>query len=83
MSADKLHERTAKSIGHADDQPIFVAAEIEDDSVVANEIDGTAELPLYFGRVGPMRLGRNREPPWRRLAWRMCSTPLEVRLGVF
>ena len=44
------------------DQPIFVAAEIEDNSVVAHEIDGTAELPLYFGRVGPMRLGRNREP---------------------
>jgi hypothetical protein len=41
-----------------DDQPIFVAAEIEDDSVVAHEVDGAAELPLYFGRVGPMRLGR-------------------------
>src|SRR5262245_160046 len=44
------------------DQPIFVAAEIKDNSVVADEIDGTAELPLYFGRVGPMRLGCNREP---------------------
>jgi len=45
-----------------DDQPVFVAAEIEDNSVVTYEIDGTAELPLYFGRIGPMRLGRNREP---------------------
>jgi len=45
-----------------DDQPVFVAAEIEDNPVVTYEIDGTAELPLYFGRIGPMRLGRNREP---------------------
>ena len=62
MSADELHEHAAKRIGHVDDQPIFVAAEIEDHSVVAHEIDGTAELPFYVGRVGPMRLGRNREP---------------------
>jgi hypothetical protein len=32
------------------DQPIFVPAEIEDHSVVANEINGVAELPLYLGR---------------------------------
>ena len=40
-----------------DVQPVFVTAEIKDDSVVANEIDGTTELPLYLGRIGPTRLG--------------------------
>jgi hypothetical protein len=36
-----------------DDQPVFVTAEIKDDSVVAHEIDGATELPLYLGRIGP------------------------------
>jgi len=40
-----------------DVQPVFVTAEIKDDSVVAHEIDGTTELPLYLGRIGPTRLG--------------------------
>lgn len=62
MSADEFHEYAAKSIGYMDDQPVLVAAEIEDDTAVAHEIDGTAKLALYFGRVGPMRLRRNREP---------------------
>jgi len=45
-----------------DDQPVFVAAEIKDDSVVAHEIDGTTELPLYLGRIDPTRLGCHSEP---------------------
>jgi hypothetical protein len=54
-----------------DNQPIFVVAEIENHSVVAYEIDSTAELPLYFGLVGPMRLGRDRElrPNWAFGMW--------------
>jgi hypothetical protein len=51
MSADELHEHAAESIRHVNDQPVFVPAEIEDHSVVANEIDGVAELPLYPSRV--------------------------------
>jgi hypothetical protein len=34
-----------------DDQPVFVAAEIKDDPIVAYEIDGVTKLPLYFGRI--------------------------------
>jgi hypothetical protein len=49
--ADELHEHAAESIRHVNDQPVFVPAEIEDHSVVANEIDGVAELPLYLSRV--------------------------------
>ena len=44
------------------DQPEFIAAEIKDDSVVAHEIDGTTELPLYLCRIGPRRLGCRGEP---------------------
>src|SRR5712691_3472764 len=62
MSADELHEHAAEGKRHVDDQPIFVAAEIEDDPVVAHEIDGVAELPPYLGRIRPTRLGRGSEP---------------------
>ena len=37
-------------------------SKIKDDSVVAHEIDGTTELPLYLGRIGPTRLGCHSEP---------------------
>jgi hypothetical protein len=37
-----------------DDQPIFVAAEIEDHAVVADEIDSRAELTLDIVRAAPI-----------------------------
>src|SRR5258708_3267608 len=45
-----------------DDQPIFVAAQIKDDPIVAHEIDSATELPLYLGRICPMRFRCNRNP---------------------
>jgi hypothetical protein len=45
-----------------DDQAIFVAAKIEDHPVVAHEIHGAVELPLYLSRISPLRLGGRREP---------------------
>ena len=42
--------------------PIFVAAQIKDDPIVAHEVDGAIKLPLYLGRICPMRFGCNREP---------------------
>ena len=48
MSADELHEHAAEGKRHVDDQPIFVAAEIEDDPVVA-------QLP---GRIGSAHRGK-------------------------
>jgi hypothetical protein len=62
MVADKLHEKTAECEGHVDDQPILVAAEIEDHPIVAHEIDGGPELALYLGWVRPVRRGRNGQP---------------------
>ena len=62
MVADKLHEKTAECEGHVDDQPILVAAEIEDHPIVADEIDGGPELALYVGGICPVRRGRNGQP---------------------
>jgi hypothetical protein len=45
-----------------DDQPVFVPTEIENDPVVAHEIDGVAELPFDLVWVRPARPGRNCEP---------------------
>jgi hypothetical protein len=45
-----------------DDQPVLVAAQIEDDPIVAREIDSAAKLPLYLGRGCPMRFCCNRDP---------------------
>jgi hypothetical protein len=48
-----------------DDQPVFVATQIKDHPIIADEIDSATELPLYFGRISPMCLGRNRDPGQR------------------
>ena len=45
-----------------DDQPVFVAAQIKDDPIVAHEIDRATELPLYLGRICPTRFRSNRHP---------------------
>jgi hypothetical protein len=44
------------------DQPILVPAEIKDDPVVGNEIDGRAELSLHIDRATPLRPLRCSEP---------------------
>jgi len=75
--ADKLHEKTAEGEGHMDDQPIFVAAEIEDHPVVAHEIDGAPNWRLIsvgsaqcaaaamasHARIGPSARGDAPEIP--------------------
>lgn len=43
-------------------QPIFVTAKIEDDPIVAHEIDCVAELPLDLARIYPTCIGHEREP---------------------
>jgi hypothetical protein len=62
MSTDELHEHASERKRYVDDQPVFVAAEIKDDAVVAHEIDGTSELLLYLGWICPLCFGGNREP---------------------
>jgi hypothetical protein len=45
-----------------DDQSVLVATKIKDNPVVADEVDGVAELPLDLARIGPMCLRCNRKP---------------------
>lgn len=42
-----------------DDEPVFVAAEIEYDPVVSHEIDSAAELPFNFARITPCSVAAN------------------------
>ena len=56
MGSDELHQHTPERKRDVDDQPILVAAEIEDGPVVAYKIDSAAELPLDLGRLDPLCL---------------------------
>jgi hypothetical protein len=62
MSSDELHQHAAESVRYVGDQPILVPAEIKDDAIVCNEIDGRAELLLYIGGAMPIRLLRCADP---------------------
>jgi hypothetical protein len=56
MGSNELHEHAAEPVRHVDDQSVLVAAEIEDHAVVANEIDGSTELPFDLVWALPARL---------------------------
>jgi hypothetical protein len=45
-----------------DDQSVLVATQVKDDSIVAYEIDGVAELPLDLAWIFPVRFRCYREP---------------------
>jgi hypothetical protein len=62
MCSDEFHEHAAECVGNVHDQPILVAAEVEDHAVVADEIDSRAELPLDIVRIAPPTFARQREP---------------------
>jgi hypothetical protein len=57
-----------------DYQPIFVAAEVKDHAVIADEIDSRAELPLDIVRIAPARLARQCEP--------RADRPLRLRMAL-
>ena len=62
MCADELHEHTAKFVRDVHDEPVFVAAQVENKAIVAHKVDRGAELPLYLVRITPSRLSRDGEP---------------------
>jgi hypothetical protein len=62
MGTNEFYEHATEFKRYMHDQPIFVSAEIEDDPIVAYEIDGASELPFDFGGISPSRSGGNREP---------------------
>jgi len=62
MGSNEFHEHPAKLVGHVDDQPVLVAAEIENQAVVGNEVDIRAELLFHIVWTFPARLADNCEP---------------------
>jgi hypothetical protein len=59
-----------------DDQPIFVAADVEDQAVVGNEIDARAELLFDVGRAGPLdRRNQGVPSPQRPFGLEMIAFP--------
>jgi hypothetical protein len=53
-----------------DHQSVFVVAQIEDDAIVANEIDSASELALCLRWIRPMRCGYDSKP---RTNWTLGS----------
>jgi hypothetical protein len=62
VGPDEFHEHSAKREGYVDHQSVFIAAQVKDDAIVANEIDSGSELALYLRRIRPMRYGYNSKP---------------------
>ena len=62
MRPYELHQCAAECVRDVDDQPVFVAAEVEDHPVIADEIHGRAKLPLNIVRIAPETLARHGEP---------------------
>jgi hypothetical protein len=80
MGADELHEHATECKRYVSDQPVFIATEIKDDTVVVHEVDRAAELPLYFGGICLLCFGGNREPgPDRRLRMRVTRPEFPQR----
>jgi hypothetical protein len=74
MCADEFHQHSAERIGHVDDQSKFVAAEVEDHAVIADEVDRRAELSLDIVGIAPPGLARQREP--------RADRPLGLRMAL-
>lgn len=66
---EELHQNFAKSVGDVSDQAVFVAADIEDGAIIANEVNCIAEVVLDIRRSLPIGLGYARMP---RSKWGLC-----------
>jgi hypothetical protein len=75
MGPDEFDQHAAERVRDMRDQPILVAAEIEDHAVVADEINGRAELALDVRWTGPAGLRHHRKPSARRSLGGRVSLP--------
>jgi hypothetical protein len=77
MRPDEFHQCAAEGVRDVDDQPVFVAAEVEDHPVVADEVHSCAELPLDVVGIPPAAFVCNGEPGANRtLSLRMTFPEL-------
>jgi hypothetical protein len=66
MSANEFHKHASIEIGYVHDEAILVTAEIEDQPIVSDNIDGRSELTFDICRSAPMRSRKHRKPCARR-----------------
>src|SRR5262245_42118331 len=62
VRAYELHQDPPKCVRYAYDHPVLITAKIEDNAVIADEIDGRAELTLDLRRAFPTGLTHDRKP---------------------
>jgi hypothetical protein len=62
MGSNELHEQPAEPVRHVDDQSVLVATEVEDQAVIADEIDAPAELAFDLVWAVPVGLAGDGEP---------------------
>jgi hypothetical protein len=68
VRSNEFHEDTLKPVGGVNDEPEFIAADVENEAVVGNEINRGSELLLDTGRAFPPCLIDHRVPrPQRHL----------------
>lgn len=56
MRANKFDQNPFIRVGDMHDEAVLVASDIEDDSVISDEINGRPELRLHIGRTAPLGL---------------------------
>jgi hypothetical protein len=66
VRADELYQHPAEAVRDADDEPIFVAAKVENNPVVANKVDGRTELSFDIARAARSCLADNSKPDANR-----------------
>jgi hypothetical protein len=74
VSSDEFHEKPAESVRQVSNKPILVSTEVEDHAVVADKVNGTAELPFDVVWTLPSCLAGNRKPD--------ADRPLGLRVTV-
>jgi hypothetical protein len=75
MGSDELHKQAAEKIGHVDDKSIFIAAQIENHAIVADKVDGRAELPFDLVRISPLLPAGDGKPYADRLLGLRVASP--------
>lgn len=62
MCADEFDENAFVRIGDMNDEAIFIAADVEDNPIVADEVDRVSEVAFYVRRPQPRGFGNSRVP---------------------
>ena len=62
MGSNKLHQDAAERVRSANDEPVLVPAEIENDPIITNEVGGRPKLSFDVIRSTPSPSPRHSKP---------------------